>query len=160
MAFWLSFSRASLRDLVRKRVIGMTGKAFRTQVDGSAWRRDRARHADGGPRACALLAGALVLVACAAALPEPTAADLALARADDPDVALADLERGRAVYGKRCGSCHALRSPAERPPEAWPVEVTRMQTAHAVRLTTDEERDIVRYLRAASALGRQPNPSK
>lgn len=159
MAFWVSFPERTIRDLVRKRVIGMTGKAFRTRA-GSARPRDRARRAGRELRVCAGVAGAFALVACAAALPAPTAADLELARADDPGVTLADLERGRAVYGKRCGSCHALRSPSERPPEAWPAEVTRMQSAHAVRLTGDEERDIVRYLRAASALGRQPPPGK
>jgi mono/diheme cytochrome c family protein len=106
------------------------------------------------------VACALALAACAAALPEPNTADLALARAEDPGVSLEDLQRGRVVYGRRCGSCHALRAPGVRAPEAWPGEVDRMQHEHAVRLTPDEERDILRYLRAASALARQTSPGK
>jgi mono/diheme cytochrome c family protein len=106
--------------------------------------------------ALALYLGPLLLfVACAAALPQPTAVDLELARADDPNTALEDLQRGRDAYARRCSSCHALRAPAERAPEDWPAEVARMQTAHRVQLTTDEARDIIRYLRAASAHAQQ-----
>jgi hypothetical protein len=98
------------------------------------------------------LAGALAwLAACAGQLPEPNSADLALARAGDPSVALEDLQRGRATYARRCGNCHALRAPSDRSPSDWAAEVTRMQRVHSVRLTPDEERDILRYLHAASA---------
>jgi mono/diheme cytochrome c family protein len=102
-----------------------------------------------------VLAGALAALACVGGLPEPGTVDLALARADDPSIALADLQRGRAVYAQRCGNCHALRPPAERAPSAWPAEVARMQRAHAVHLSQEEEHDILSYLRAASARERQ-----
>jgi mono/diheme cytochrome c family protein len=92
----------------------------------------------------------LASVACVPAIPPPTTAQLAAARASDPDLSLEDLQRGHDTYVKRCGSCHALRSPSERAPDAWPLEVRRMQTQHQVRLSADEQRDIVRYLRAAS----------
>jgi len=92
----------------------------------------------------------LASAGCIPVAPQPTTAQLAAARASDPDLSLEDLQRGRDSYVKRCGSCHALRPPAERPPEAWPLEVQRMQTQHQVRLSADEQRDIVRYLRAAS----------
>jgi len=92
----------------------------------------------------------LASVACVSALPETTLGQLAAARATEPDLSLEDLQRGRATYMKRCGSCHALRSPSERPAEAWPLEVQRMQTQHQVRLTPEEQRDILRYLGAAS----------
>jgi len=87
---------------------------------------------------------------CVAALPEPTSAQVAVARASDPELSLEDLRRGRAAYIARCGNCHALRSPLEHAPEAWPLEVQRMQTKHQVQLSADERRDILRYLRAAS----------
>jgi mono/diheme cytochrome c family protein len=92
----------------------------------------------------------LASFACVAALPEPTSAQVAAARVSDPELSLEDLRRGRAAYIARCGNCHVLRSPLEHAPEAWPLEVQRMQTRHQVRLTPDEQRDIVRYLRTAS----------
>jgi len=97
--------------------------------------------------ACATLASS----GCVSALPEATSAQLTAARASDPGLSLEDLQRGRATYIARCGNCHVLRSPAERAPDAWPAEVQRMQTQHQVRLSPEEQRDIVRYLRAASA---------
>lgn len=87
---------------------------------------------------------------CVAALPQPTSAQVAAARASDPGLVLEDLQRGRAAYIARCGNCHVLRSPGERAADAWPLEVQRMQTQHQVRLSVAEQRDIVRYLRAAS----------
>jgi mono/diheme cytochrome c family protein len=101
----------------------------------------------------------LAVLACGGGLPEPSHADVALARADDPGIALEDLQRGRAAYARRCGNCHALRSPADRAPPDWPAEVTRMQRAHAVHLTPEEEHDILIYLRAASARALQARPS-
>lgn len=92
----------------------------------------------------------LVSFACVPLVPEPTTAQLAAVRVSDPDLSLEDLQRGRETYIKRCGSCHALRSPAERAPDAWPLEVERMQTQHQVRLSVEERRDILSYLRAAS----------
>jgi mono/diheme cytochrome c family protein len=97
--------------------------------------------------ACALT----MTFGCASALPAPTVADLAQARADDPSTVLADLQRGHDAYAHHCGGCHALRSPGERSPDEWPVEVARMQSVHKVQLSTAEARDIVRYLRATSA---------
>jgi hypothetical protein len=108
-------------------------------------------------RRSARVAAWVLLTACAGGLPEPTSADLALARADDASVGLDDLQRGRAAYAHRCGNCHALRTPAEREPAAWRSEVARMERVHAVRLTPQEEQDIVRYLRAASAVAHQEN---
>ena len=85
-------------------------------------------------------------------LPEPTVAQLTLAQAEEPALALQDLQRGRSLYIKRCASCHALRPPEERAPDAWADEVARMQREHGVRLAEDEKRDIVRYLRVSSAV--------
>jgi len=92
------------------------------------------------------------LLGCVAALPEPTAAHLALAQAEEPAVSMMDLQRGRSLYTQRCASCHALRPPGERAPDAWPDEVARMQREHGVRLSDDEKLDIVRYLRVSSAV--------
>ena len=102
------------------------------------------------PRVCAAAYALLASIGCVAALPEPTTAQVAAARASDPELSLADLQRGRTAYIARCGNCHVLRWPGERAPEAWPLEVQRMQTQHQVRLSADEQRDILRYLRAAS----------
>ena len=111
----------------------------------SWWLRRRARLGLG-----VMASSVLASVGCVSALPEPTPGQLAAARATEPELSLEDLQRGRATYLRRCGSCHALRSPSERSAEAWPVEVQRMQTQHQVRLTLEEQRDILRYLGAAS----------
>jgi mono/diheme cytochrome c family protein len=169
---WLIIQQIQMVNIDLAPPAGAFGADFRTwareigekQVMGMAEKLQRANECAAAsvlPRAwLGAMAGVFALGACAAALPEPTTADLALARADDPGISLDDLQRGRAVYGRRCGSCHALRSPGDRAPEAWPAEVNRMQREHAVRLTPEEEHDIVRYLRAASALARQNAPSK
>ena len=97
-----------------------------------------------------MASSALASVACMSALPVPTPGQLAAARATEPELSLEDLQRGRETYARRCGNCHTLRSPRDRSAEAWPLEVQRMQSQHHVRLTPDEQRDILRYLGAAS----------
>lgn len=113
-------------------------------------------HPGGYWRRCRLLVGLLSaagLLACGStSLPQPSVAQLTLARAEEPLLSLEDLQRGRSLYTKRCGSCHLLRPPGERAPDVWADEVTRMQRAHGVRLSEDEKRDIVRYLRVSSAV--------
>jgi len=104
-------------------------------------------------RRLAWLLSSGALLACGSTmLPEPTVAQLTLAQAEEPALSLQDLQRGRSLYMKRCGSCHLLRPPEERTPDTWADEVTRMQRAHGVRLTEEEKRDIVRYLRVSSAI--------
>jgi len=96
-------------------------------------------------------------IACsAAALPEPGTAHLASARASEPEATLEDLQRGRGAYMKRCGSCHALRAPADHEPDSWAGEIERMRTKHQVRLSEQEAQDILRFLRVASAVARGP----
>lgn len=90
--------------------------------------------------------------ACAGGLPHPTQIDLERARAEDPSVTLGDLERGRSTYMQRCASCHALRDPGALTPEAWPGAVDKMQGSEHVRLSSEERSDLLRYLRAASAV--------
>lgn len=105
-----------------------------------------------GVRARWTLLVALSLLACGPGLPEPTAAHLALAQQRDPSTTLADLSRGRASYVAKCGGCHALREPASQSPSDWPRVVAEMQEKQGVRLTPQENHDILRYLDATTRL--------
>lgn len=98
-------------------------------------------------------AGALV-AACGSSFPHPSSADVATLRPSDPAVRLEDLERGRTLYMGKCGSCHLLHAPATIAPEEWPGKVTGMRSEGRVHLEDDEVRDIIRYLRSASASAR------
>ncbi|HET9933513.1 MAG TPA: cytochrome c [Polyangiaceae bacterium] len=76
-----------------------------------------------------LLAGlGLTFVACGAGLPHPTNQHLNIAKQSEPNVSLADLERGRSLYVQKCGSCHALRAPQSLAPEQWRPEIEKMRT--------------------------------
>src|SRR5256885_30103 len=63
---------------------------------------------------------------------EQPAAHLVAARRDDPEASLADLQRGRITYSRRCGSCHALREPGSVAPEAWGGMVEKMRKTEGV----------------------------
>jgi cytochrome c5 len=105
----------------------------------------------------ALLLIALVTSALAAcggsALPRPTAADAARGSAHFPDLTLAQLNDGRTLYVSRCGSCHALKRPAELPPAQWQTEVLEMRDKNGVKLSDAEAQSIIRYLSVAASAG-------
>ena len=92
--------------------------------------------------------------ACTPGLPEPTAAHLAVARQTEPNATLDDLSRGRGSYAAKCGNCHALREPHTVPAGDWQRVVSEMQEKQGVRLTPQENRDIVRYLDAVAGATR------
>ena len=87
------------------------------------------------------------------ALPEPTTADANRGSTQFPDVTLAELQRGRSLYQSRCGSCHALKRPAELPAAQWQHEVSNMRENNGVKLSDAEARAIVRYLAIAASGG-------
>jgi len=91
-----------------------------------------------------------LLSACGSAVPAPSSAQLTAAREGEPDVTMADLERGRSTYVARCATCHALQEPKAKPADKWPGIVEEMRTVHKAKLTDDEARDVVRYLTSAS----------
>ena len=97
-----------------------------------------------------MLAFSVMLSACAAGLPEPTAAHVAAAQTEDPSVTLEDLSRGRSLYTSKCSGCHALRDPVSLTTEEWRHEVHEMQTKQGVRLAPQEYKDILRYLDATT----------
>ncbi len=86
-------------------------------------------------------------------MPQPTAADASRGSAHFPDLTLSELSQGRSLYVSRCGSCHALKRPAELPPAQWQVEVSDMRTKNGVKLSDEEARAIVRYLTVAASAG-------
>ena len=96
----------------------------------------------------------VALLACGgSAVPEPSAADATRASAHFPDVTLSELAQGRTLYLNRCGSCHALRRPAELAPEQWQTQVDEMRSKNGVKLSDSEAQAILRYLVVASGPG-------
>jgi mono/diheme cytochrome c family protein len=101
---------------------------------------------------------AVPLLAClwacgGSAVPRPTAADAARGSAHFPDLTLSELSHGRSLYVSRCGTCHALKRPAELPAEQWQVEVGEMRNKNGVKLSDEEARAIVRYLTVTANAG-------
>ena len=96
--------------------------------------------------------GAMLLAALAAcggsAVPHPTEAHLARARARWPDTTRASLERGRELYVARCSGCHPLHPPATQPAARWATVLDTM--APRARLTPAERDLVLRYLTVAS----------
>lgn len=101
----------------------------------------------------ALLFGALLSACSGPAMPQPTAADASRGAAQFPDLTLAELSQGRSLYLGRCGSCHALKRPAELSPSQWEHEVGEMREKNGVKLTDAEAQAIVRYLAVAATAG-------
>jgi mono/diheme cytochrome c family protein len=85
-----------------------------------------------------------VAIGCTAVLPFPQPTDVGAAQARWPGTTQADLERGRSIYVKRCGSCHYLHRPGELAPGKWPAVVAKM--APRAKLSPAESDDVVRYL--------------
>lgn len=94
------------------------------------------------------------LAACGGSpIPRPTQADAERGGARFPGLTLDELSQGRALYVSRCGSCHALKRPAELSAERWETSVGEMRTKNGVKLSDAEAQAIVRYLAVAANAG-------
>jgi mono/diheme cytochrome c family protein len=91
---------------------------------------------------------AATLTGCAAGLPAPNADSARRIAARWPDVAVADLERGRTLYAGRCASCHRLYEPATYGAERWEKQLGEMRVRAG--LDAAEERSILQYLVSVS----------
>lgn len=92
----------------------------------------------------ALATAALAIVVGCVTLAQPTAVDAAWASERWPEVTQEDLQRGRALYVKRCAGCHALRLPERFPSSTWEQHVDEM--AKRARLPPTEREPMLRYL--------------
>jgi cytochrome c5 len=91
----------------------------------------------------------LAAVACVGgAVPHPTEAHLARARARWPDATAASLERGRELYVARCSGCHPLHPPGTQPAARWAQVLDKM--APRAKLSGTERELVLRYLTATS----------
>lgn len=100
--------------------------------------------------ASAALAGSLLAAGgCAAALRQATPEDAARLVPRWPGTTLADLQRGRSLYVRRCSGCHNVYLPRAFPPEKWPRLVDDM--AVKARLGPGERDDVVRFLVAVAS---------
>jgi len=100
------------------------------------------------------LAALLILAAVGcggSAVPHPTEAHLARARARWPDTTTASLERGRALYVARCSGCHPLHPPGTQPAARWAVVLDQM--APRAKLSAAERELVLRYLSATAGTG-------
>ncbi|HEV8245476.1 MAG TPA: cytochrome c [Polyangiaceae bacterium] len=96
------------------------------------------------------VAAAVVAVACAAGLPQPTSEDAERARTSYSDVSLEQLARGRELYVRSCAGCHTLKPPSELPTSRWRGAVDEMRQKKGARLSDEESEAIVRYLETVS----------
>jgi cytochrome c5 len=100
-------------------------------------------------KAVLVLTAAFAALACAAALRHPTAADALAVEARYPGTTVADLERGRSLYVRRCAGCHTLPLPRAHTAAEWPDVIGEM--AGRARLGSRERTDVERLLVALSA---------
>jgi cytochrome c5 len=99
--------------------------------------------------AAALAAAILTAAGCAAALRQATPEDALRLAPRFPGTTLADLQRGRTLYVRRCSGCHNVVLPRAFPPEKWPGLVDDM--AQKARLGPGEREDVVRFLVAVAS---------
>lgn len=81
-----------------------------------------------------------LLHGCAPSLYVPSARDVT------PEATLAELERGRHLYARRCSSCHNLYHPDRFTDADWRRSIDSMQTRAGIQ--TDEKSLILKYILA------------
>jgi hypothetical protein len=101
----------------------------------------------------ALGLGLLLLTACVAPLPHPTAQDALRARERWPEATVDSLEAGRHLFVYRCSGCHRLYAPRDRRADEWPDLLDDM-APHA-RISVEERGLIERFLVTASGSNAQ-----
>ena len=95
------------------------------------------------------LSVAALLGACGPTGPSTVTPDLvARARKHDAAANEALLSAGRELFVTRCHDCHELPDPTAHAAASWPALVARM--GKLARLDSVQERDLLRYLTAAS----------
>ncbi len=87
-----------------------------------------------------------LLSACAAQLIRPTSLHESWAAERWPGTSLAELERGRDLYVRRCGGCHGLYLPDQRPDLDWPARVREMAARSRTPIPPEEVEAITRFL--------------
>jgi len=92
----------------------------------------------------------LVAGGCTATLYQPTENDA------QGGVSLADLQQGRSLYVKNCGSCHMLHLPQEFAEDIWRRQIEEMQERAGI--SNSEKDKILLYLAQASTSNRTMLP--
>ena len=100
-------------------------------------------------RSAAIVGLSMLLGACGGGLREPTAADASLAAQRWPGTTVSTLNEGRALYVRRCGTCHSLYAPAEFAEPEWRASIAEMRDRAHVQ--PREEDLILKYLVAVGA---------
>ena len=86
----------------------------------------------------------LSTVCCSPSIYKPTEADVFAGKKQYPDLTMEQLNKGLALYGDKCGSCHALYKPKEITEKRWAETLPEMK--EKARLTDKEYVLITQYL--------------
>lgn len=104
----------------------------------------------------ATILASLLSLGCAAALVQPTVADVHWSESRWPGTTLEELQKGRALYVQTCAGCHTLHRPEAYPPEEWPDILKEMEEemdedkSTSITLDPADRRLIERFLVASS----------
>jgi cytochrome c5 len=92
-----------------------------------------------------------LLMACGGTLPPPTSTDVKAANMHWPGASLEQLQAGRRVYLKQCGTCHSLKSETAVPRDVWEPTIARMRSKNGANLSDEDIANIARYLYAMAS---------
>src|SRR3954464_4396425 len=97
------------------------------------------------------VAGVCLLLSCSTTMPPEVTPQMAAA-ATGRQVTMAQLERGRILFGSRCIECHALPAVNAHSASQWPHLIDAM--AGRASLKPDEQQAMLTYVLAARAQSR------
>lgn len=92
-----------------------------------------------------VLVSMALLVACAAYKPiSPMQSDVERAAKSNPEITLAALNEGKAIFEKSCHKCHSLKKPFHKTADEIEMALPRM--AKRAKLDSHEEDLVLQYL--------------
>ena len=87
----------------------------------------------------------MFLIACAAYKPiAPTQSDVDRAAKENPEITLADLNEGKAIFEKKCHKCHSLKKPFKKTDEEIVDAMPRM--GKRAKLDEQQRKLVTNYL--------------
>lgn len=84
----------------------------------------------------------------------PTQATVDGVKTKYPNITLAELNKGKALYEQKCTICHGIKTPQSRTEEQWtPIvyEMTQMANKDEIKIKPAEEEAILKYLISMSS---------
>lgn len=88
---------------------------------------------------------AILLVACVTYKPiAPSQSDADRAALNNPEITLADLNQGKAIFEKKCHKCHSLKKPFHKSVDE--IEAALPKMAKRAKLDSLQENLVLNYL--------------